>query len=116
MREPSLATYGAFGSPSLVSWTTDSTTGRAEERRSQAARIAAMKTPAAPTAIHVQRLGDAGIATASVGALPESDSASRAKARSDAEWKRCSGFFSRQRCTTLCRAGGMPGAICETEG
>ena len=38
---------------------------------------------------------------------PESDSASRAKAKSDADWKRCSRFFSRWRCTIRCNAGGM---------
>src|SRR5262249_56091061 len=43
----------------------------------------------------------------------ESDQASRAKPKSEADWKRCSGFFSRQRCTTLCNAGERYGAICE---
>jgi hypothetical protein len=43
---------------------------------------------------------------ATAGLLPESDRASRAKARSEEDWKRCSGLFSRQRCTTRCRPGG----------
>jgi hypothetical protein len=38
-----------------------------------------------------------GLATAAE--MPDSDKASSAKARSDADWKRCSGFFSRQRWT-----------------
>ena len=57
------------------------------------------------------------------GALPmfdediaESDMASNANAKSDAEWKRCSGFFSRQRCTIRSRAGGVPGVIREISG
>src|SRR5215831_7554271 len=43
----------------------------------------------------------------------ESDHAFRAKPKSEADWKRCSGFFSRHRCTTLCNAVGRFGAICE---
>src|SRR5579863_8676961 len=43
----------------------------------------------------------------------ESDNASIAKAKSEADWKRCSAFFSRQRWTTRCRAGGTAGTSCE---
>ncbi len=32
-----------------------------------------------------------------------------------AEWKRCSRFFSRQRCTTRCIPGGVLGASCATD-
>src|SRR5208283_819010 len=50
-------------------------------------------------------------------ALPElSDKASSAKAKSEADWKRCSGFFSRQRWTTRCRAGGRFVVTCEIAG
>src|SRR5271169_1836367 len=47
---------------------------------------------------------------------PDCDSASRANAKSDADWKRCSGFFSRQRWTTRCSAGGIFAVTCEIPG
>jgi len=47
--------------------------------------------------------------------MAESDIASRAKARSWAEWKRSSRFFSRQRCTMRCIPGGVLGASCATD-
>ena len=43
-------------------------------------------------------------------------SVSKANPRSRADWKRCSGFFSRQRCTIRSSAGGVAGAICEMPG
>src|SRR5271166_3394804 len=50
-------------------------------------------------------------------ALPDcSDRASRANAKSDADWNLCSGFFSRQRLTTRCIAGGIFAATCEMLG
>jgi hypothetical protein len=48
--------------------------------------------------------------------LLESDGAPSANARSEADWKRCLGFFSRQRCTIRCNPGELFGVICETEG
>src|SRR5579862_6521580 len=48
-----------------------------------------------------------------VALMDVSDNASSANARSDADWKRCSGFFSRQRCTTRCNAGGTLVVTCE---
>src|SRR5207249_8477239 len=42
-----------------------------------------------------------------LGAGKGDDNVSIAKARSLADWKRCSGFFSRQRCTMVASTGGM---------
>jgi len=48
--------------------------------------------------------------------LPDSDKASSANAKSDADWKRCSGFFSKQRCTTRSSAAGTLCTICDMPG
>ena len=70
-----------------------------------------------PTVVtHHQFFCAAGAAKAPVGPLPVSDNASKAKARSEAEWKRCCGLFSRQRCTTFCSEGGVLGTACEMTG
>src|SRR5690348_10647416 len=45
-----------------------------------------------------------------------SEMAPSAKAKSEADWKRCAGLFSRQRCTTRCSAGGRSGAISDMAG
>src|SRR5579864_334273 len=45
-----------------------------------------------------------------------SEIASSANAKSDADWKRCPGFFSKQRCTTRCNERGRFGATCEISG
>jgi hypothetical protein len=93
-----------------VSCVTDSTTATAG-RILHDAMNAAASTIAASAAAHTHR----GREPWSMAATeePESDRASSADAKSDAEWKRCSGFFYRQRCTIRSSAGGVPGAICE---
>src|SRR5690349_7040245 len=48
--------------------------------------------------------------------LLESESDSRAKAKSEACWKRCSGFLARQRFTILCSPGGGLAVIWERGG
>src|ERR1700739_5109907 len=50
------------------------------------------------------------------GEIVGSESASRAKARWEAEWKRCEGSFSRQRRTTRSTATGVSGESCEIDG
>src|ERR1700674_1888199 len=62
---------------------------------------------------HARRLA---ASAGTVEELPEPETTSSAKARSEADWKRCSGFFSKQRCTTRCNPGGMFGVICERAG
>src|SRR5262249_53702586 len=74
----------------------------------------AMTSPAA--VIHAELVRGLATANAPLGALPVSDNASKAKAKSEAEWKRCSGLFSRQRCTTRCSAGGIAVTICDNVG
>src|ERR1700747_1909701 len=105
----------AFTRPSFVSCTTDSTTG-AEGVLGRTLETTTVVAMAAPLmAIHGQCPFDCAVMSPLLGALPESESASRTKARSDAEWNRCSGFFSRQRSSTFCRASEMLGAICDGE-
>src|ERR1700722_4467057 len=101
MREPSVSTYPFLDCPSLVIWVTDSTVGGAlgfANHHKTATTIAR----AHPTAANHHLFCALSTGIAPVGALPVSDNASNAKARSEADWKRCSGFFSRQRCTTRC--------------
>src|ERR1700756_1250286 len=104
-----------FGSPSSVSWVTDSTTGTAAGIRHQATRSAAKAktTPAAAT--HNQRERERWVAI-TTGPLPDSDKASSAKARSDATWKRSVGFLLRHRFTSCCNPRGTVGAACEISG
>src|SRR5215472_3717695 len=116
MRVPSVSTVPGLGSPSLVSWAMDSTTGTAGGRPDQATRAAMRAAAMAAPAIHAQLACDFDAVIAVPGALPESDNASNANARSDADWNRCAGFFSRQRCTTRGSAEGMAGTICEMAG
>src|SRR5579862_1891016 len=101
---------------SLVNCDTDSTTGVAGGSSSQTATATSATTALAGATIQRQRQFDVTVVNEPVGAVPESDKASRAKARSEAEWKRCSGLFSRHRCTIFWRAGGVPGTICEADG
>src|ERR1700729_4240104 len=73
-----------------------------------------MIVAASPTPIDLLILGFQLFEVPAVEESPELwETASRANAKSDDDWKRWSGFFSRQRWTTLCRAGGVFPAICE---
>ena len=110
MRDPSVTNLASLGSPSSVSWVMDSTTGTAGGILHQA-RNAAASTRMAPAAAQGQRARDCRPVTAMEEVL-ESVKPSTAKDKSSADWKRCAGFFSRQRCTTLCKGRGVAGASC----
>src|SRR6516225_2673251 len=74
-----------------------------------------MATAASVAAIHIHRFVETDCLVYRVTLLPVSLNASSAKAKSCAEWKRCSGSFSRQRWTTRCIPGGVAGASCEMD-
>src|SRR5437879_6503199 len=86
-------------------------------RRNSTMNKTATRTTAAALAGYIQfREIFCGWASAVAEDPPESDRASTANAKSDADWKRCSGFFSKQRCTILCSARGMVDASREVPG
>jgi hypothetical protein len=91
-------------------------TGTATGILHQMITAAAIISAATAAAIQTNFFADARSLTGNMPALLESDTASRAKAMSCADWKRCSGFFSRHRCTTRCKLEGTLGLICEILG
>src|ERR1700722_20306905 len=116
---PSGESAGATAaSAKLVNWTYSLVAGPGDfgVRKRIDAAPASNATTARPTAVatSLDRLSRSGEA-ATVMEL-ESDSASSAKAKSEADWKRCSALFSSQRWTTLCMAGGAKGTRCERPG
>src|ERR1700691_4967429 len=118
---PSGESAGATAeSAKLVSWTYAVLVGPEDfrVRKNISAAPASNTTTVSPTVVatsfdRLSRSDEAGAATVTE---LESDSASSAKAKSEADWNRCSGLFSRQRWTTLCMAGGARGTSCETPG
>ncbi len=118
---PSGESAGATAeSAKLVSWTYSLVAGPGDflARKRISAAPASNATTMIPTtaATSFDRLPRSGEPRGAAVTEPESDSASSANARSEADWKRCSGFFSRQRWTTLCSPGGASGTSCETPG
>src|SRR6185437_402531 len=77
-------------------------------RNHMKARSAAITV--APAAIYIQRRERNTGNDVRAGDVPESDNASSANAKSCADWNRCSGLFSKHRCTIRCSASGTPGA------
>src|ERR1700751_3045204 len=116
MRNPSV-TKPSLRSPSSVSCVTPSTTGTSAGIKLQNAKTAKTATTAAlrKTGRQIGLPGDS-LAIADAGVAVESDNASSAKARSEADWKRCSGDFSRQRWAVRCTAGGMFATSAESGG
>src|ERR1700689_3112633 len=114
MRDPSVKVLATlvFGSPSSVSWFTDSTTGTAGGVRHQITPSpASANTAPVAAADHAQmRLEGRPCPTAGTVAPLDSDNASKANAKSEADWKRCSGSFSTQRLTTRTRPSAVSGA------
>src|SRR5450755_1418129 len=93
----------------------DCTTGTATGILHHAMRTEASTTTVPAPIDHAQREREPWSMTAT-DELLDSDEASSENAKSDADWNRCSGFFSRQRCTTRSSPGGAPGTICKMPG
>src|SRR5882724_6664264 len=113
MRDPSVCRleYAHFATLSSVSWVMASTTGTAGGRVSQYERAATMARTATPAVTKVRLLlAPADCADGDDALLvPERDSSANSK--SEACWKRCSGFLARQRFTILCSPGGALAVI-----
>src|ERR1700733_9963979 len=78
--------------------------------------MAKSRKKAAAHTSHLGTVGDLDVTARGDTEFPDSESVSRAKAKSWADWNRCSGFFSRQRRTTFCIPGGTVGMTCEMAG